>query len=431
MFCKLHQSTQSLCPGDSVLTDGASSAEPERGVHRSDRRTWPIQLPIGQGCEIMVVSTALNWAMRRARGLLPFPVMWRRTARRWPGPLLLALSLVCGLPAAASPAARRVAVLEFQSRAIDDEARMTLSDAVRSGVLDASRGRDLLVMTRENMAAMLKEMGKTDCSEGDCEVETARNIGADYVLSGEIARIEGTYVVVLKLHACDDGRLLSTATARGKTQLDLIDPLRERGMDLVKANVGVPPVSPPPAPAAAVPAASPSGDQLRPSNSGELQSPYEPQQPSTVRVVRIGEMAAVSPTMPQSGYPVGMPTDRDLPYVPTDVSRDMNILVQSANTTPLAVYDSRSERGTAAAAVNDPGVSRRAHRSMPEPAGRVPMAAAPARAQLRARAWATVPPIGRAVLAQRLAEPRTASRPPVAAVRAAAAPLRAGRYGQR
>jgi hypothetical protein len=314
---------------------------------------------------------------------------------------------------------------------------MTLSDAVRSGVLDASRGRDLLVMTRENMAALLKEMGKPDCSEGDCEVETARNIGADYVLSGEIARIEGTYVVVLKLHECDDGRLLSTATARGQTQLNLIDPLRERGMDLVKANVGVPPLSPqeiprPPAPAAAVPAASPNGDALWPSSRGELQSPDEPQQSSTVRVVRIGEMAAVSPTMPQSGYSVGMPTDRDLPYVPTDVSRDMTILVQSANAMPLAVYDSRGEpRRAAAAAVEEPGVSRRAYRSMPEPAGRVPVAAAPARAQLRARAWATVPPSGRAVPAQRLAEPRRASRPPVAAVRAAAAPLRAGSHGRR
>jgi TolB-like protein len=381
----------------------------------------------------MVVSTALDWAMRRARGLLPFPVVGR-TARRWPGPLLLALSLICGLPAAASPAARRVAVLEFQGRAIDDEARMTLSDAVRSGVLEASRGRDLLVMTRENMAAMLKEMGKPDCSEGDCEVETARNIGADYVLSGEIARIEGTYVVVLKLHECDDGRLLSTATARGKTQLDLIDPLRERGMDLVKANVGVPPLSPqerprPPAPVAAVPAASPNGDAVWTSSSG---GPDEPQPSSTVRIVRIGEMAAVSTTMPQSGYPVGMPTDRDLPYVPTDVSRDMNILVQSANTTPLAAYDSSGERrGTAATAGEEPGVSRRVYRSMPAPAGRVPMAAAPARAQLRARAWATVPPIGRAVPAQRLAEPRSASMPPVATVRAAAAPLRAGSRGRR
>jgi hypothetical protein len=288
-------------------------------------------------------------------------------------------------------------------------------------------------MTRENMAAMLKEMGKPDCSEGDCEVETARNIGADYVLSGEIARIEGTYVVVLKLHGCDDGRLLSTATARGRTQLDLIDPLRGRGMDLVKANVGLPPVSPkeiprPPAPAAAVPAASPNGDQLWLSSSG---GPDETQPSSTVRVVRLGEMAAVSATMPQSGYPVGMPTDTNLPYVPTDVSRDMNILVQSANTTPLAVYDSRRERGTTAAAVDDPGVSSRAYRSMPEPAGRVPVASARARAQLRARAWATVPPIGRAVPAQRLAEPRTASRPPVASVRAAAAPWRAGSHGRR
>ena len=133
-----------------------------------------------------------------------------RSSRRWPGPLVFALGLICGLPAAASPATRRIAVLEFQGRAVDDEARMTLSDAARAGVLDAARGRDLLVMTRENMAVLLKEMGKVDCSEGDCEVETARNIGADYVLSGEIARIEGTYVVTLKLHKSDDGRLLST-----------------------------------------------------------------------------------------------------------------------------------------------------------------------------------------------------------------------------
>ncbi len=315
---------------------------------------------------------------------------------------------------------------------------MTLSDAVRSGVLDAARGRDLLVMTRENMAALLKEMGKPDCSEGDCEVETARNIGADYVLSGEIARIEGTYVVVLKLHECNDGRLLSTATARGQTLLGLIDPLRERGLDLVKASVGVPPISPqeiprPPAPAAAVPAASPNGDELWPSSSGGLQIPDKPQQSSTVRVVRLGEMAAGSTAMPQSGYPVGMPTDRDLPYVPADVSRDMKILVQSVNTTPLAAYDSRDEmRKAAAATVEEPVVSRRVYRTMPEPAGRVPMAAAPARAQPRARAGATVPPIGRAVpAARRLAEPRMASGHPVAAVHATVAPLRAWSQGRR
>jgi len=121
-----------------IVADGASSGRTGRGVQRSDRRTRPIQLPIGQGCEIMVVSTACTGPCARARGLLPFPSCGE-DCMRWPGPLLLALSLVCGLPAAASPAARRS--LSWNSRAaIDDEARMTLSDSVRSGVLDASRG---------------------------------------------------------------------------------------------------------------------------------------------------------------------------------------------------------------------------------------------------------------------------------------------------
>jgi len=297
---------------------------------------------------------------------------------------------------------------------------MALSDAVRSGVLDAARGRDLLIMTRENMLALLKEMGKPDCREGDCEVETARNIGADYVLSGEIAHIEGTYVAVLKLHECDDGQLLSTATARGRAQLDLIDPLRERGMDLVKASVGVPPTTPqkvPPPSVAAAPAASPNRDEPWPSSSGVRQIPDEPQPSSTVRVVRIGEMAAGLPTMPESGYPIGTPTERDLPFVAGDVSHDMRILEQSANSTPPMVDDSRGEPQRAARTVREPVVSRAVYRSMARPARRLPMAAAPARAQVHARAGATVqPPLGRAAPVPRLAEQRRPSRQSLAAL---------------
>jgi len=55
-------------------------------------------------------------------------------------------------------------------------------------------------MTRENMMVLLKDMGKKDCSEGDCEVETARNIGADFVVSGSVVRIDAAFVVTLKLH---------------------------------------------------------------------------------------------------------------------------------------------------------------------------------------------------------------------------------------
>ena len=40
------------------------------------------------------------------------------------------------------------------------------------------RGQELLIMTRENISQVLKDMGKStaDC-QGECEVEIAKNIG--------------------------------------------------------------------------------------------------------------------------------------------------------------------------------------------------------------------------------------------------------------
>ena len=85
--------------------------------------------------------------------------------------------------------------LEFRGVGVGDTVLMILSDAVRTGVLDVTQGKEvdgdeLVVMTRENMMDMLNQMGKTaeDC-QGECEVEFARNIGADFVISGEVAAV--------------------------------------------------------------------------------------------------------------------------------------------------------------------------------------------------------------------------------------------------
>jgi hypothetical protein len=206
--------------------------------------------------------------------------------------------------------------LEFQGRAIKDEVRLTLSDAVRTGVLEAARGRALLVMTRENMAALVREMGRADCNEGDCEVETARNIGADYVVSGDIAVIEGTYVVVLKLHQCDDGRLLATATAQGQTQLGLIEPLRERGRDLIRSSVSVPasPQNAQPLTSSAVTTLPEDKTRVRPkanpsvpsANMDDLPIPQDAPPPG-LRVVRIGQQSPGSEVTHDNGRPVGVP----------------------------------------------------------------------------------------------------------------------------
>ena len=64
-------------------------------------------------------------------------------------------------------------------------------------------------MTRDNMLVMLKDMGLSECVEGNCEVETGRNIGAKLVVAGSVVDIGGTHIVSIKLYDCESGGLLS------------------------------------------------------------------------------------------------------------------------------------------------------------------------------------------------------------------------------
>jgi len=129
--------------------------------------------------------------------------------------------------AAAQKGNKRMAVLEFAGKNLDQDILMTFSDTVRGGALQGIEGRGVMVMTRENMQVLLRDMGKQDCGEGECEVETARNIGADYVISGKVVRMEQIYVVTLKLHETQGGSLIGTDTVEASSQVDLLRSLHE------------------------------------------------------------------------------------------------------------------------------------------------------------------------------------------------------------
>jgi TolB-like protein len=142
--------------------------------------------------------------------------------------------------AAAQLGNKRLAVLEFQGKNLDADVLMTFSDTIRGGALEGIDGQGVVVMTRENMLVLLRDMGKQECGEGDCEVETARNIGADYVVSGKVVRMEQLYVVTLKLHETKGGSLLGAETVEGASQIELMRSLREHGRQLTSAAFGLP-----------------------------------------------------------------------------------------------------------------------------------------------------------------------------------------------
>jgi FKBP-type peptidyl-prolyl cis-trans isomerase FkpA len=157
-----------------------------------------------------------------------------------------ALLLTCTLAAVASAQVpgleateKRLAVLEFRGRGATDEVRALMADEARAGALEGLRGRRVAVMSRENMAAMLKDMGKAACAEGECEVETARNIGADYVVTGEVVLLEGEVRVSLKLHESAGGRLLATRKTKGARASTVVDQLAAATTELVSDGLGL------------------------------------------------------------------------------------------------------------------------------------------------------------------------------------------------
>ncbi len=82
------------------------------------------------------------------------------------------------LPAHAEELKPRIAVLEIKGSLSRGQLSI-LSDKIRSGILLGVQGKGFVVMSRENTAVLLKDMG-LDCEsvEGECEVETGLNIGA-------------------------------------------------------------------------------------------------------------------------------------------------------------------------------------------------------------------------------------------------------------
>jgi hypothetical protein len=163
---------------------------------------------------------------------------------------LLALAAAASL--AAAPAPRRVAVLDFTaswsrecaaaapldaSKREQCEILRLFTDKARVGALTVLRPPEYVVMTRENTAQILKDMGG-QCAEGECEVETARLLGASIVVSGEVSFVEGTWIVSLRAHDVDSAALLGGNDARGASKLEAFDNVRAETERMLRTAMG-------------------------------------------------------------------------------------------------------------------------------------------------------------------------------------------------
>ena len=110
-----------------------------------------------------------------------------------------------------------VAVLEFRNVVPGADAKTNhdgsyLADVARTAAAEAG----LKVMTRENVVVLLEANHRSlaDCV-GKCEIETARLLGASYVVTGALLQFGGQLRLSLRLHDTAQGTLLMGAAVAG------------------------------------------------------------------------------------------------------------------------------------------------------------------------------------------------------------------------
>ena len=102
-----------------------------------------------------------------------------------------------------------VAVLEFDGVDISPQVLRSTTEAVREGALDMLPPDKFRLMTKASTLAILSDMGiDASCIEGNCHVETFRNIQANYGVTGTIQMIDGEFELVLQLYETTSASLL-------------------------------------------------------------------------------------------------------------------------------------------------------------------------------------------------------------------------------
>jgi len=132
--------------------------------------------------------------------------------------------LVTGLPTGLTPVALakelpHVGVLDLGvvDGAVTKSEAQFLTDQIRGASVKVL-GKQIVVITRENLVDLLKAHGKTmeQCSEAKCATEYGRAISADYIITGEILKYGRQVKATLRLHRTSPPQLLESVQWGGE-----------------------------------------------------------------------------------------------------------------------------------------------------------------------------------------------------------------------
>lgn len=134
-----------------------------------------------------------------------------------------------------------VAVLETvaENGAVGRSERLFLTDKLRERAkkaLPAYMG--YVIMTRENILQMLPPGKKIEDCEGECLVETGKNINAHYVAQARVGKFGSSLTVTVELYETMNNNLVGSFTARKLDADGLLDEIERQADDLFGSITG-------------------------------------------------------------------------------------------------------------------------------------------------------------------------------------------------
>ncbi|MBL8027345.1 MAG: DUF2380 domain-containing protein, partial [Fibrobacteres bacterium] len=130
-----------------------------------------------------------------------------------------------------------IAVLEITGNGVEKAETKGLSDRLRSELFNTGR---FDVMEREQMEEILKEQGFQQsgvCDEASCLVQVGQLVGVTLMVGGSVTRIGDLYSVSARIIDVRSGRIIRTATADVKGNLETV--LQETLQDVSRSLAGL------------------------------------------------------------------------------------------------------------------------------------------------------------------------------------------------
>jgi opacity protein-like surface antigen len=122
---------------------------------------------------------------------------------------------------------KRIAVLTLKNKLGSYQNETNYLTAMIRGEVARSLSETYLVMTEENIASLLPTDKPLEDCVSDCQITLGREIGASYIITGELVRFGQSLRLFIRLHNTHSGRLMANEIAKASTLESLENPTQD------------------------------------------------------------------------------------------------------------------------------------------------------------------------------------------------------------